>query len=135
MVRFPEALVTTPKRELERSALAGLFQVFRLNRSYISHRKSRCARSRTGKLRATEMFSRKRPGERVAPFSRGALPNGSMVGSVRRRNGVRLRYGSWLGSNRAPTTGARQSSVVTSGRAVPANRKFEHAGSMTPSGY
>src|SRR5260370_42127700 len=50
MVRLPEALVTTPNRLLDKSALAGLFQVFKLNRSYISQRKSRWARSRKAKL-------------------------------------------------------------------------------------
>src|SRR5260370_14379397 len=125
MVRFPDALVTTPNSELERSALAGLFQVFRLNRSYISHRKSRCARSRMGKLRATEMFSRKRPGERVAPFSRGALPNGSMAGAVRRTNGVRLRDGSWLGWERSPPHRARPATVLAPGRGLARHTQVE----------
>src|SRR5258705_7864442 len=113
MVRLPEALVTMPNWLLDKSALAGLFQVFKLNRSYISQRKSRWARSRKAKLRAMEMFSRKRPGERVAPFRRGALPKGSMVGSIRRAKADLLRYGPLSGSKRSPTIGARQSSDVT----------------------
>jgi hypothetical protein len=78
-----------------------------------------------GKLRAKEMFSRKRPGERVAPSKRGALPKGSTLGSVLRWNGERLRYGPLLGSNRSPLMGARQSSEVTFGRGAPPIRKFD----------
>jgi hypothetical protein len=58
-----------------------------------------------GKLRAKEMFSRKRPGERVAPSKRGALPKGSTLGSVLRWNGERLRYGPLLGVEPISTDG------------------------------
>ncbi len=83
-MRLPLALVIVPKSCWLDMSFVGFDQVFWLNRSKTSSRKSALTRSWKGIPLVTAIFVRTVENARVAPFRRGAFPNGSAKGSVLR---------------------------------------------------